>query len=169
VGGPESLGPVLAYLLVYAVMSFGAFAVLAVAEGAGLPPTVDGFRGLAARSPGLALTMAVFLVSLNGLPPTAGFFAKFLVFRHVLEAGGFGLVILALAMSVISVGFYLRLLVPMYMEGRADAHGHEEPAPVPLSISPEGWTVVLFLALLLLVLGLHPQPLLAFGGLTGAP
>ncbi len=169
VGGPEAMGPVLAYLLAYALMSFGAFAVIAAAEGAGLAPTVDGFRGLARRAPGLALMLAVFMVSLTGLPPTAGFFAKFLVFRLVLENGGIWLVLLAVAMSVVSVGFYLRLLVPVYMEGRTDAHGHEIPAPEPLAISPEGWVAILFLAILILGLGLHPQPLLAFGGLTGAP
>ncbi len=160
--GPGALGAVLSYIMVYALMTFGAFTVLAVVESAGVPPDVKGLTGLGRRAPGLALALAVFMVSLTGLPPTAGFIAKFVVFQEVLQAGHLWLVLIAVAMSVVSVGFYLRLLVPVFMSGSEGELERLRPAP-------EGAMVAIFLAVALLVIGILPQTLLAFGSLLAAP
>jgi len=157
-GGPDATGAVVAYLLVYAVMTTGAFAVIATAEAAGVAPDLAGLTGFARRAPLAAGALAVFMISLTGLPPTAGFFVKFLVFRGVLQEGYLGLVLLAVTMSVVSVGFYLRLLVPVFMQGR-------EGDAKPLHLAPEGVLVPVALAAILLAAGLFPNALLTFGGL----
>lgn len=159
-GGPDATGAVVAYLLVYAVMTTGAFAVLTAAESAGLPPTLAGLTGFARRAPLAAGALAVFMMSLTGLPPTAGFFAKFLVFRGVLQEGYLWLVLLAVLMSVVSVGFYLRLLVPVFMQPLPK----DAPAAEPLA--PEGVLVAVVLAAVLLLAGILPNALLTFGGLV---
>ena len=82
-----SVGACLFYLLAYALTNLGTWAVVMAverAEGQGL--SLDDYAGLAARRPGLALAMAIFMLSLTGLPPTVGFVAKFYVFRATLEA-----------------------------------------------------------------------------------
>ncbi len=156
-GGPAAL---LTYLAVYAVMTTGAFAALSALEAAGGTADLEGVTGLGKRAPGLALALAVCLVSLTGLPPTAGFIGKFAVFREALAAGWTKLVLLAVVMSVVSVGFYLRLLVPMYFEKT------EDDAP-RWTLAPEGLLVAALLAVLLLAGGLLPARLLAFGALAG--
>ena len=144
----------LVYLLVYALSSVAAFAVLSSAEEAGVEPTFAGFSGLGRRSPLLAVALATSMVSLTGLPPTAGFVAKFLVFREALAAGRLALVILAVVSSVVSVGFYLRLLVPVFMEG-----GQQDR---PLRPSPEALVVAVALAAAVLLLGVLPEGLISF-------
>ncbi len=159
-GGPGGPAALLTYLSVYAVMTTGAFAAIAALEAAGGTADIPGVTGLGRRAPFLALSLAVCLVSLTGLPPTAGFIGKFVVFREALAAGWTNLVILAVVMSVVSVGFYLRLLVPMYMEKTDDdATGW--------TLAPEGLLVAGLLAILLLAGGILPARLLAFGALAG--
>jgi NADH-quinone oxidoreductase subunit N len=150
---------VVAYLVVYALMTLGAFAVVAAAEAAGAAPDAGGLAGLARRAPALAVPLAVFMASLTGLPPLGGFIAKFAVFREVWRAGHPALVLLALATSVVSVGFYLRLLVPVFMEPGEDGAR-------PLVVAPSGEVVAAFLAVLVLAAGMFPGPLLAFAGLA---
>src|SRR5215216_7639737 len=97
------------YILIYAVMTLGAFGVVIgmVRESAGL--LIEDFSGLIRRAPVLALSMTVFMVSLGGIPPTAGFWAKFVVFRVAIEAGGVGvaLAVVMVVNSVISLYYYL--------------------------------------------------------------
>ena len=125
---------VLYYLLVYAVMILGAFAVLSYlenqraqsmenhrssetlnefdSEDANLQ--LDDLKGLAARSPLAAASLTVFLLSLAGIPPTAGFFGKFSIFMEVMQQGMVGLLIVGVLNSVISLYYYLRPVVAMY-------------------------------------------------------
>jgi NADH-quinone oxidoreductase subunit N len=97
------------YILIYAVMNLGAFGVVIAMsrESAGL--LIEDFSGLIRRAPALALAMTVFMVSLGGIPPTAGFWAKFLVFKVAIEAGGVGiaLAIVMVVNSVVSLYYYL--------------------------------------------------------------
>jgi len=134
---------------------------VAGAESAGLEPDLQGLAGLGRRSPALALPLAVFMVSLTGLPPTAGFIAKFAVFRQALQDGCLWLVLIAVAASVVSVGYYLRLLVPVFM-GASEEKADRIHAPV------ECVMVAVFLAAALLAAGVLPRLLLAFGGLANA-
>jgi NADH-quinone oxidoreductase subunit N len=155
--GDDARGPLLFYMLAYAVTTVGAMGVVAwVGLGAG--PDQERLRlsewaGLGQRRPAAALAMTFFLLSLGGFPPTAGFFGKFYVFRAALmKPTLLPLVLLAIVNSVISVYYYLRVVTAMYFrEPPADAGKVDAPADVgALSLS------VLVAALLTLVLGVAP-------------
>jgi NADH-quinone oxidoreductase subunit N len=104
------------YLAAYAFTSFGAWAVviaLEKAEGHGL--ALNDYAGLARKYPLLAATMAVFMLSFTGVPPTLGFMGKFYLFRTVIEGGYLGLALIGVFTSLISAYYYLRVIVIMYM------------------------------------------------------
>jgi NADH-quinone oxidoreductase subunit N len=109
-------GAVLFYLLSYAVTNVGAFGVIALLED-GVRPNdrIRDYAGLWNARPGLAALMTIFLLSLGGFPPTAGFIAKWYVFSAAVAAGYAWLAILGVLTSVIAVSFYLRVIVMMYM------------------------------------------------------
>ena len=109
-------GAVLFYLLAYAVTNVGAFGVIAVLEGTSQAnDRVRDYAGLANTHPALAALMTIFLLSLGGFPPMAGFVAKWYVFSAAVKAGNNGLAIIGVLTSVVSVFFYLRIVVMMYM------------------------------------------------------
>jgi len=109
-------GAVLFYVLAYALSNLGAFGVIALLEGRDRPhDRLEDFAGLHQRHPGLALLMTLFLLSLGGFPPLAGFVAKWYVFSAAIAAGSIWLAIVAVLTSVVSVVFYLRIVVLMYM------------------------------------------------------
>ena len=119
-------GAVLFYLLSYAVTNLGAFGIIAVLDSAEWPnDRVGDYAGLWNEHPGLAGLMTIFLLSLGGFPPTSGFIAKWYVFSAAVKAGYYWLAILGVLTSVISVFFYLRIVVMMYMTST------ESPARVP--------------------------------------
>lgn len=146
----EALSAALYYLLVYALMNLGAFAVI-VALGRRDREYVDilDFSGLSEKQPALALVMALFMISLAGFPPTGGFVGKFYIFRAAVNADLVVLAIFGVLNSVVSVYYYLRIVVLMYMSEPA-----EEPAPAPVG-SLLGLSVVVA-AVGLLVLGVWP-------------
>jgi len=105
------------YLIAYLFMNAGAFGVLATMSGQGMErTTLADFAGLGRRHPWLAASLAVFLLSLAGFPPTAGFLAKFYVFSAAVAKGHVLLVVAAVLASLISVGYYLKVIVAMYMQ-----------------------------------------------------
>ena len=113
---PEVVSASLFYLAAYAFTSFGAWAVviaLEKAEGGGL--TLDDYAGLGRKYPLLAASMAVFMLSFTGIPPTLGFMGKFYLFRTVIEGGYLGLALIGVFTSLISAYYYLRVIVIMYM------------------------------------------------------
>jgi NADH-quinone oxidoreductase subunit N len=120
-----AVGATLFYLLAYALTNLGTWAiVMAVerAEGEGL--SLDDYAGLGSRRPALALAMALFMLSLTGLPPTIGFIGKFYVFRAALDAGYIWLAVVGVLTSLISAYYYLRIVIIMYMragEGQANS------------------------------------------------
>jgi NADH-quinone oxidoreductase subunit N len=144
------------YLFIYTLMTLGAFGVVIVAEGRGENLSLSDLSGLAARHPWLAGMLAVFMVSLAGLPPTAGFFAKFYVFKAAIESGQLGvwLTIIGVLTSVISVYYYLRVVY----------YAAIRPAEVerPLYLSPLAFTSLALAALLVLLLGIYPAAVLAW-------
>lgn len=114
---PEGSSALVFYLFVYALMNMGAFGLaICLSEGREGILRIEDMSGLGSRSPFLALAMTIFMVSLAGIPPTGGFFAKFYVFKFGLEAGYLGTVIVAVVMSVVSAYYYLRVVVYMYMQ-----------------------------------------------------
>ena len=109
-------GAILFYLLAYAITNVGAFGVIALLESTGAANDhVQDYAGLAAERPVLAAFMAIFLLSLGGFPPMAGFIAKWYVFTAAVKAGYVWLAIIGVLTSVVSVFFYLRIVVMMYM------------------------------------------------------
>jgi NADH-quinone oxidoreductase subunit N len=104
------------YLTVYIFMNMGAFASLAyLSRQREQTLRIDDLRGLASRRPWHAFALAVFMVSLAGIPPTGGFFAKFYLFKVGIEAGYLSIVLIALIATIVSFFYYLRVVVVMYM------------------------------------------------------
>jgi NADH-quinone oxidoreductase subunit N len=121
-------GAILFYLLVYAFTNLGAFGVVAAMEATGRRgDQVEGYAGLWHAHPRLAGLMAIFLLSLGGFPPLGGFIAKWYVFSAAVTAGYYWLAIIGVLTSVVSVFFYLRIVVMMYM-----TEADEEPARLPV-------------------------------------
>jgi len=107
---------ILFYLLTYAVTNLGAFGIIGLLESAERPrDQVRDYAGLWNERPGLAALMTIFLLSLGGFPPFGGFIAKWYVFTAAMEAGYSWLAIIGVLTSVVSVFFYLRIVVMMYM------------------------------------------------------
>lgn len=116
VGTPEAYSSMLFYLVVYTFMNLGAFGVMAALASRGEEfETLDQFAGLAKARPGLALLMTLFMFALAGIPGTGGFIAKFGLFAAAVHADQVWLVIFAVLNSLVSVFYYLRLPVAMYM------------------------------------------------------
>lgn len=109
--------PILFYAAVYAIQLVGAFAVIAVISGSGTSASsIDDFKGLASRNPGLAATFSVLLLGMAGLPLTSGFIAKFGVFARAWALDYEWLVVVAVLASVVAFAVYLRVIVTMYMD-----------------------------------------------------
>ncbi|WP_141732651.1 NADH-quinone oxidoreductase subunit N [Oligoflexus tunisiensis] len=107
---------IVSYTLFYVVMNLGGFAVLTLLSPEDSDePSLQDLAGLGQRRPYLAFALSLFLLSMAGIPPTAGFFGKYYLFMSALSAGELGLTVLAVVGSVISAAFYLRPLVYMYM------------------------------------------------------
>jgi NADH-quinone oxidoreductase subunit N len=114
-GSGSGLSATLFYLLSYGLTTIGAFAVLTlVRDGDGEASHLSQWAGLASRSPLTAAVMSLFLLALAGIPLTAGFTAKFAVFRAAIEAGAWPLTVVALLASAVAAFFYLRVIVLMY-------------------------------------------------------
>jgi len=114
-GDGSGLAATMFYLLAYGITTIGIFAVLTlVRDGDGEASHLSQWAGLAARSPLTAAVMSLFLLSLAGIPLTAGFTAKFAVFRAAIEQGAWPLVLVALLTSAVAAFFYLRVIVLMY-------------------------------------------------------
>ena len=129
----SGVGGMLFYLLVYAMMSVGAFGVLSLIERRQHRAVrISDLRGLWRRNPAPTILLGLFLFSLAGIPGTAGFMAKLAVFRAGLEAGQVTLVIVAVVSSVIAAFFYLRVTVAMIMDDEPDDLVDAEPAVLTL-------------------------------------
>src|SRR5690348_1497560 len=114
-GGQTGLEAVLYYLFVYMFMNFGAFAVITLLSGAdGDRDSFTDLEGLGRRNPVLAVAMTIFMLSLAGFPPSVGFFGKLFLFTAGVGTGYTWLVVVAVLMSVVSVFYYIRVLVPIW-------------------------------------------------------
>ncbi len=150
--GSAGYSSVLFYALSYAFMTLGAFGVVSVlrrSDGEALD--ISNYSGLAGRHPMLAAAMAVFMVSLSGIPPTAGFFAKFYVFSAAVGSGYVGLAIIGVLNSLVSVYFYMRIVFLMYMK--------EETEPVESGLSLAGGVALAACVLGTVLIGILPSGL----------
>jgi NADH-quinone oxidoreductase subunit N len=145
---------ILFYLLAYSVTDLAAFGVIALlgSREQGNEELRD-YRGLWHSHPALAALMTVCLLSLGGLPPTAGFIAKWYIFSAAVSAGYYGLAILGVLTSVGSVFFYLRVVVMMYMSER-------DGAAVPAPVSPVGMAALAVSIAAIVYLGILPTRVL---------
>jgi len=144
------------YLASYAAMNVGAFAVISHFGGAGERyVTLEDYSGMSERSPLLAATLTIFLLSLIGIPITGGFLAKFYVFSAALQANLVGLVIIGVLNSAIASYYYLRVIVVMYMR---EPRGEVSVTP----ISPSLGTALVLSVLATIYLGVLPSRVLDY-------
>ncbi|MBP7686790.1 MAG: NADH-quinone oxidoreductase subunit N [Thermoflexales bacterium] len=155
-GNQTGVAGALFYLIAYTFTNIGAFAVLtAMAKQSGEDQTFLAYRGLYKRNPGLALMMMIFMLSLTGIPLTAGFIGKYYLFISAVEAQLYWLAIIGVLTSVVSAYFYLRVIVDMFMR---DGEPGREVSPVnyrPLNFAVNAS------ALIVIVLGVIPMALLS--------
>ncbi|MDE0896473.1 MAG: NADH-quinone oxidoreductase subunit N [Planctomycetota bacterium] len=152
----ESMNATLFYMAAYLFTSTGAFGLLAMLEREGEHMiTLDGMRGLARRRPAVAAAMTLFMLSLGGIPATGGFMGKFYVFMLLVKQEMIAVAILGALLSVIALGYYLRVIVTMWMEPLAEGERAKvAPQTLPASI------VTAACAIGVLALGLMPNLLL---------
>ncbi|MEQ1574549.1 MAG: NADH-quinone oxidoreductase subunit N [Vicinamibacterales bacterium] len=149
----DGVAMVLFYLVAYLFGNMGVFMIVEVVSRSAKSDDIDAYRGLAQRSPLLALAMLVFLLSLGGIPFVAGFWAKLYVFWAAIEQGMYGLVFLGAVLTVVALYYYLLVARQMYIEKPERA----DPVPVP---GPLG--AVIFVCVLGVVgMGIYPAPWVA--------
>jgi NADH-quinone oxidoreductase subunit N len=149
-------GAILFYLLAYAVTNLGAFGVIGLLENADRPnDRIADYAGLWNTHPGLAGLMTVFLLSLGGFPPLGGFIAKWYVFTAAMQAGYTWLAIVGVLTSVVSVFFYLRIIVMMYMTPSSASAGI---LPIPRLAG----AALIASAIIVLYLGVLPSQVLTW-------
>lgn len=152
-GTPEGIQAALFYTVVYVIMAAGSFGFLVLLSSRGEEvEELDDLRGLWQRSPWFALMMVLLMVSLIGVPPLAGFYAKWWVLSALLEADHLGLALVALVASVIGAYYYLRVIRLMLFDDGGQANAEGTPLDIRLVLSIN--------ALLLVVIGLLPDRLL---------
>jgi NADH-quinone oxidoreductase subunit N len=144
--------PVLYYILTYGLTTIGAFGVVGVVERATGSDKLDSFLGLQKRNPWLAAVLFVLFLSLAGIPPLVGFWAKFNLFATVLAVGAgpvpFALVALAIAFSAVSLYYYLQVLKRAYVMPAVDE--------TPIQAHPVTMAVLLLIAAAVVVMGCFP-------------
>ena len=150
-GRDDGVAAVLFYTLAYALMNIGAFTIVALISRENEQKiSIDDYSGIGFKQPLLAGSLSLFLLSLAGIPLTAGFAGKFFIFRAAIESHFIWLAVVGVINSVVSVYYYLRIIVIMYMKELPEDY-------VPVSISP-GVAVVLWLATFgILQLGIYPD------------
>jgi NADH-quinone oxidoreductase subunit N len=150
-GNSEGLTAVAIYLLVYAFMNLGAFTVVIMMRRKEIiGDEIDDLSGLMARAPGPAILMLIFLLSLAGIPPTAGFIGKYFIFLSLIQTGHYSLAVLAVAYAVVALYYYFRIVVAMFMK--------KAPDEIPLATGL-GMSVALGVTLsLTLIVGVYPEP-----------
>ncbi|ODS00888.1 NADH:ubiquinone oxidoreductase subunit N [Methyloceanibacter methanicus] len=155
-GTEQGVQGVIIYLAIYLVMTLGTFAViLSLRRDGEMVEEIDQLAGLSRTSPLMALALAVLLFSLAGIPPLAGFFAKFYVFLAAVEAGLYALAIIGVLLSVVGAYYYLRIVKLMYFDEPVKGF---EPMPRPLAV------VLGAAGLLIMFFFVYPSPLVAAAG-----
>lgn len=151
----QGLIAVLIYFFVYMLMNLGAFYIVMLIANKIGSENIDDYNGLGAKAPFLGVALAIFLVSLTGLPPTAGFIAKLYLFIALVDANMIGVAVIALLNTVVSLYYYVRVLKHMYLTDSTKEQAQIIPAFENLSF-------VLVLLVPILVFGIYFTPLVEF-------
>ena len=153
-GTTEGVQGVIIYLAIYLAMTLGTFAcILAMRRNGRMVEDIDQLSGLSSTSPLMAFLLAMLLFSLAGIPPLAGFFAKFYVFLAAIHAGLYALAVIGVLLSVVGAYYYLRIVKIMYFDAPAERF---EPMDMPLA------AVLGITGLFILLYFVYPAPLVAF-------
>ncbi len=162
----QGVSSLMLYLAIYSFMTLGAFAMVAILRNGGLEgEEIEDFTGLAKRHKGGAFLMLIFMVSLAGIPPTAGFIGKFYLFIAAVNAGLAWLAIVGLVFAAISAFYYLRIVMVMYMrEPSSEQEWHTH-----LALSPQISIVLACAVAGVVLLGIFPSPLVSVADLSTLP
>ncbi len=161
-GTPRGVTAALIYLMVYAFMQLGAFAIVATLRRRDIiGDQLKDLTGLVFSHPGAAAAMLIFMLSLGGIPPTAGFMGKFWVFAAAIEAGYVWLAVIGVLNSALSLYYYVRVVVVMWITT-------PDEAPVPITVSPALMAVIALMLLGTLVFGIYPRTLFEFAEQSAA-
>ncbi|MDX8379078.1 MAG: NADH-quinone oxidoreductase subunit NuoN [Gallionella sp.] len=153
-GGIEGYGSAMFYTVVYMVMSLGAFGMIMILSRAGFEAdTLNDFKGLNQRSPWLAFMMMLLMLSMAGIPPTVGFYAKFSVLNAIVQSGYTWLAVVAVLFSLIGAFYYLRIIKLMYFDA-PESH-------VPINIESDTGLLITLNGLGVLLLGVMPGSLMS--------
>jgi NADH-quinone oxidoreductase subunit N len=155
-GSPEGVAAVVIYLAIYLAMTLGTFAcILAMRRGGRMIEDIDALSGLSRTQPLMAFMLAMLLFSLAGIPPLAGFFAKFYVFLAAIHAGLYALAVIGVLLSVVGAYYYLRIVKLVYFDAPAERF---EPMQAPLAavLGVSGGFILLYVA--------YPAPLVVLAG-----
>ncbi|HLQ79127.1 MAG TPA: NADH-quinone oxidoreductase subunit N, partial [Terriglobia bacterium] len=151
---PRGVSAALFYLLAYSAMNLGAFTIVTIlSRSEDRLVTLNDYAGLAAKRPGLAALLSLFLISLAGVPGTAGFAGKFFIFRSAVESGYVWLTVIGVVTTVVSFYYYLSVIVQMYMKPAAEEFQDLRPA--------FSWNIALLIAAAgTIYLGIFPSGML---------
>jgi NADH-quinone oxidoreductase subunit N len=156
----DAFAAAVTYILIYALMTLGSFAVVIAMSRESSSLQIEDFAGLGRRAPIIAVAMTTFMVSLAGIPPTGGFWAKFLIFKAAIERGGIGpaLAIIMLVNSVVSLYYYL--VVPRQMLFKDPAEDRPLGSPVLVT------AVTVLTTAAVIAVGVYPELLAHFPPLS---
>ncbi|MDO9186658.1 MAG: NADH-quinone oxidoreductase subunit N [Bacteroidia bacterium] len=147
-GNSYSSSAILFYTTAYSIGSIATFCILNIITNAKGNDTVDSFNGLGKSNPFLAFVMTVALLSLAGIPPTAGFFAKYYIFTAAFQSGFTGLVLIAIVASLVGVYYYFRIIIAMYFKESTDE---------TITVKINHKILLITVAIAIIALGLFPD------------
>jgi NADH-quinone oxidoreductase subunit N len=151
----EGIAAMLIYFVVYLFMNLGAFYVVMLVANKTGSENIDEYRGLGYRAPVVAVSMAIFLISLTGIPPTGGFIGKLYLFAALINAKWIWLAIVGVLNSVVSLFYYARILRNMFLR---DPEGNAER----ISFTPISILVLILLVIPNLLLGIYFTPIVSW-------
>ena len=147
------------YIAVYTFMTLGAFLVVVALRRKNLiGEDIADFAGLMQKSPGYAVMMLIFLLSLAGIPPTAGFIGKYYIFLALIQTGKYGLAVFATLYVAVSIYYYFRIVRSMFLADPVDSGRLTESFGLKVSLALTG--------LATLAIGIYPQPLIDYAQRT---
>jgi len=160
-GTRDAYTGMLFYLIAYMAMNMGAFGLLTAFGLVGDRCGFEHLRGLGWKRPGLGIAVTLCMFSLAGIPPTGGFFGKYMIFKELIQTGHVGLAVLGVLASLVSVYFYLRVVIALFLEKPSEA-AEREAAERPAVVAPYAGATVLVCGFLALAIG-FAQTLLVDG------
>jgi len=149
---PQAYSGLLFYLMAYMAMNMGAFGLLTVFGLVGEHGTFVHLRGLGWKRPGVAIAGTICVLGLAGLPPTAGFFGKYMIFKELIGTGHVGMAVVGVLASLVSVYYYLRIPIALFLEKPSERLEREE-AERPAVEAPLAGATVLVCGLMVLAAG----------------